>query len=116
MRTKILTVILLLIAAVALAARPELPKDGAGVKVQGHAPTGSKDVTLTVASQTVNMTNDLSWSQYAPGACKFRTMSTATKAGIAHTLPATTWNTRNVNATSPFLNFTGCTSGELQRQ
>lgn len=102
-------------ASAAYAARPDLPVDGKGVRVPGFAPDGKKDVALTVNSQTVDMRNDLSWSQYAPGACKFRTMSTATKAGATRTLPAANWNARNVNQSTPFINFSGCTSGELQR-
>lgn len=115
MKKFILIAFLVAIAATAYAAKPGLPVDGGGIRVMGFAPDGKKDITLAVTSQTVDMRNDLAWSQYAPGACKFRSMTTATKAGLARTLPATTWNQRNVNASTPFINFSGCTSGELQR-
>jgi len=83
--------------------------------VQTIAPNGKKDVTLTVNSQTVDMRGDAQWAVYATAACKFRTMSTATKAGTARTIPITTWLERGVNPATPFINFTGCTGGELQR-
>lgn len=87
-----------------------------GTAVQGFAPNGTKDVTLAVTSQTVDMRNDLAWGAYAPADCKFRNMTTATKAGSLHTLPGGSWFVRVVNPSTPFTNISGCTSGELQRQ
>lgn len=84
--------------------------------VQTIAPNGKKDTTLAVTSQTVDMRGDAQWAVYATAACKFRTMSTATKAGTQRTIPITTWTTRGVNSVTPFINFSGCTGGELQRQ
>ncbi len=98
------------------AGKSELAKDGMKTKINGFAPDGSKDTTLSVASQTVDMSNDVAWSAYAPGDCKFRTMSTSTKAGAQKTILGGQWTTRVVNPESPFLNYSGCTSGELERQ
>jgi len=103
-------------ATLAFAAKPELPTDGSGVKIHDFAPTGQKSVALTVNSQTVNASDDLRYSIYSPTACIFRMMTTATKSGIRHTLPANAVTARAVNPATPFLNFSGCTSGELQRQ
>lgn len=80
------------------------------------APNGKKDVALTVNSTTVDMRLDNGWATWTPTACSYRTMSTATKAGLTRTLPANTYNQRYVNSKTPFINFSGCTSGELQRQ
>ena len=80
------------------------------------APNGKKDINLTVNSTTVDMRLDNGWALYTPTACVYRTMSTATKAGLKRTLPANTYNQRYVNPKTPFINFSGCTSGELQRQ
>lgn len=112
----IITAALILIASIALAARPGLQVDGLGIRHSNFAPDGAKNVTLTVNKQTVDMRNDIGWSAYTPTACKFRAMSTATIKGTTQTLPANTRTTMHVNAGSAFINFTGCTTGELLRQ
>lgn len=89
----------------------------AGVALSSEfAPNGKKDRALTVNSTTVDMRLDNGWATYTPTGCSYRTMSTATKAGLKRTLPANTYNQRYVNLKTPFINFSGCTSGELQRQ
>lgn len=88
---------------------------GAAFAVE-FAPNGKKDRNLTVNSTVVDMRLDNGWATWTPTACSYRTMSTATKAGLKRTLPANTYNQRYVNSKTPFVNFSGCTSGELQRQ
>jgi hypothetical protein len=80
------------------------------------SPNGKKDVDLTVNSVTKNLKLDTAYSIYSPGACSYRVMSTATKAGSVNVVPAVTYIIRGVNLKSPFLNLTGCTNGKLQRQ
>lgn len=90
--------------------------NGNAVAVQEFTPNGKFDVLLTVNKQTVyDMREFIKWSIYSP-ACKFRVMSTTTKAGGWRTVPATTYIIRGVHQETPFLNFTGCTAGEVQRQ
>lgn len=110
---KILILALLLFASSAFAILPDLPRDGGGQKLQGFAP-GKRSQALTVNSVTTS--GDIGWSVYSPTACKFRAMSTATKAGVQFTIPVNTTIERRVNVSAPFINFSGCTSGELQRQ
>ena len=116
MKRFLMVLLLLALAAPAMAVKPELPRDGAGQKVQNFAPDGGKTLLLTIASTPVDMTGDLGWQLYSPTACKYRLMPTAVKAGSALTVPVTTSIERRVNSATPFLNFTGCTNGELQRQ
>jgi len=84
------------------------------VAIQGFAPDGAKDTTLTGNSQTINVSSDVAWSAYCAADGVYKNMSTATKRGINKTIPATTWHTRVVNPKSPFLNIS-C-SGKLERQ
>jgi len=116
MRKTLLVCALLTVASTAFAVKPELPRDGQGMKIQGFAPSGKKSVQLTVNSQTTNYTDDIRWSVYTPTACGFRLMSTATKVGIKHTLPANATTERVVNSATPYVNYSGCTNGELQVQ
>ena len=91
------------------------PDDKGGIiYIQGHAPNGKKDLTLVPASQTVDMTNDISWAAYTTTDCFYRNMSTATKAGKLKTIPSYGWHQRVVNKITPFTNFSGCT-GSLER-
>lgn len=119
MKSIVLAVIvaILCLSFVAWSEKSELPKDGRKTKINAHAPAASKAQILTVASTTVPMESDLSWSIYAPSSgCKFRTMSTATVAGIQKTVPDGAWHTRGVRDGSAFTNFSGCTLAELERQ
>lgn len=110
---KLIVLAAIFAAATTYAATGQLPHVNS---VQLLAPNGKKDGTLAVTSSTVDMRGDSQWGVYATAACKFRTMSTATKAGTQRTIPITTWVTRGVNPATPFINFSGCTGGELQRQ
>ena len=117
-KMKILTIIAIILctAGIVYAAKANLPVDGLGIRAQGFAPDGKKSVSLTVVKQTVDMRDDIAYEVYAPTACKFRGMTSATVRGTLSTLPANARLIRNVNATTPFVNFTGCTNGELLRQ
>jgi hypothetical protein len=117
MKNIIITVIsILALSAISYAAKSTLPVDGLGIRIQGFAPDGKKNQSLTVNSATVNASNDLAWSAYTPTACKFRLMSTVTRAGATQTMAANATTQRVVNMSTPFLNMSGCTSGELTRQ
>lgn len=94
-----------------------LQKDSNGYPVQGFTPDDSKSISLTIYKQTVDMTNDLWWSLYSPTACKYRMMDSATVTGHKqYTITADSNTSRGKHSNFPFINFSGCTSGELQRQ
>jgi hypothetical protein len=114
----LLAVAVLMTATSALAAisNPAMPVSRQGYGVQQFAPISTKGAALTVASTTVDMSADLQWEFYGTTACKYRTMPTSTKAGFAMTLPANAFTSRAVNKAAPFVNFSGCTSGEYTRQ
>jgi hypothetical protein len=116
MKKILMTSVALVLASTAFATLPRLPIDGTGQKLQGFAPDGRKSSALTANSVVKDMTSDVRWSAYTPTACKFRILSTATKVGPAYTLPAGATTERVVNQSTPFGNWTGCTSGELFRQ
>jgi len=110
-----LAIILTLIASTAVAGL--LMKDSNGNLIQGAAPNGAKITLLTVASTTVDMTDDVWWNLYAGTACKYRIMDTTDRTGhLQQTAPVNVSTSRIVNKNSPFINFSGCTNGELQRQ
>jgi len=111
---KIAILIFILLAAVAYAGTGTLDKVNS---VQQIAPNGKKDRTLTVNSSTVDMRGDAQWAVFSSvSTCKFRTMSTTTKAGLKRSVPQSTWLHRGVNAITPYINFSSCTNGQLQRQ
>lgn len=84
--------------------------------IQGAAPNGYLSQVLTVNSTTIDMSSNLWWGMYAPTACKFRLLPTTAKAAYpAFTMPATTLTGFLVNKNTKFVNFSGCTSGELYR-
>lgn len=114
---KIIALILALFIATPALAGGLLAKDSNGHPVQGFVPDDSKTIMLGVAKQTVDMTNDLYWSLYSPTACKYRMMDSATVTGHSLQTAAADANTsRGRHPNFPFINFTGCTNGELQRQ
>lgn len=112
---------LIIFAILALAttafASPLLLKDSNNNPVQGVAPDSAKISLLTVASTTIDMTDDLWWGLYTPTACKYRIMDTSAVAGHnQQTAPVNTLTSRYLKRGSGFINFSGCTNGELQRQ
>jgi hypothetical protein len=85
--------------------------------VQGFAPNGLFSQILTVYSTSINMTDYLAYSLYAPTACKIRLMPTSAKSTyVQNTIESTVPYTRVVNTATPFVNFSGCALGELQIQ
>jgi hypothetical protein len=111
---KKLILILLLIPTISFATL--LSKDGNGNIVQGAAPDGLLSQTLTINSATIDMSSNLWWGLYAPTACKVRLMPTTAKGAYpTFTAPVNTLTQRYINRNTPFVNFSGCTSGELQR-
>lgn len=114
----LLAILMLAISVTAFAARPELPKDGLKTKMNVHAPTATLGQILTDASTTVDMSDYLSWSLYAPAAgCKYRTMAAGTVGTeIQKTVPVGVWHTRAVRAGSAFTNFSSCALAELEPQ
>lgn len=113
---KKLLLLLLLIPNLAFAAPAGMMEnDSNGRPVQGGAPNGLLSQTLTVASTTVEM--DLWWGMYTSVDCKVRLMPTTDKGGYPQfTAVGGTFTSRLVNRITPFINFSGCTGGELQRQ
>jgi hypothetical protein len=116
MRKYLFLALALVAASTAFAAKPELPRDLTGTKVQGFAPDGKKSRQLTVNSVTVDHSSNIEWELYSPTACKYRLMSTATKAGIALTSPANARLNTKVNSSTVHVNYTGCATGELRIQ
>ena len=116
------TVIICLIVlfAVAVFAAPPASKlqstpDGQGGKVliQGHASNGKKAQNLTVNNTIVDHRPNASWELYTPNDCKFALQSTATKGGLTRTWSGGIRSGQVVNAATPFVRYSGCTSGEL---
>lgn len=95
-----------------------LPDDGGGTKIQLFAPNGMQSQLLTINSVTIDMTRNHMWLLYSPTACKVRYHPTAIKSSsyIAVTIPVTTFINRGVHKSTPFITFSGCTNGELQRE
>lgn len=118
MNRLILGIILCLIPLAAFGARVGgLQQDVTTNVVQGPAPNGTLSQILTVASTTVDATGSIWWGLYAPADCKYRLMPTSAKASYPqHTAPGGSLTGRVVNSATPFVNFSGCTGGELQRQ
>jgi hypothetical protein len=106
-----------LLAISVYAAKPDLPVDGRGIRVQNFAPDGKKDVALTNNSQTTDMRDDLQYLvQNQASSCKFRTMTTATKVGALKYLAKGAIYQRGVNNSTPFFNSTSCGNGKMERQ
>lgn len=94
-----------------------LERDLNGAAVQGGAPNGLLSQTLTLNPATIDASGSLWWSLYAPVACKVRLMPTSANGAYPQfTAPAGVTTSRYVNRATPFVNFSGCTGGELQRQ
>lgn len=94
-----------------------LQGDGSGNIVQMFAPTGIRTQILTVNSTIIDMSKDVMWEIYSPTACKVKILPTNAKGTYPNlTIPVTTRIQRGVNKSTPFINFTGCTNGELLRQ
>lgn len=97
-----------------------IQQDGNGNQVapiQEFTPNGKFDVLLTVVkSSAYDMRTFVKWSFYGTTACLFRNQSTATRVGTWRTMPASTFVIRGVHPATPYLNFSGCVAGEVQRQ
>lgn len=108
--------LLLFIPSLAFAAHPGMMEnDSNGRPMQGAAPNGLLSQTLTVNSTTIEM--NLWWGMYTPVDCKVRIMPTTAKGSYPQfTALSGTFTSRLVNRLTPFINFSGCTGGELQRQ
>lgn len=115
MRKCLIFALALLAMASTVFAAGFLERDGDSTKVQVFAPNGNLGQALTVYSVTLDLTNAMMYGVYAPGAgCKVRVMDTTTKNGhFASTSVAATWTVRAVNRATPFLNLSGCTTGEV---
>ena len=109
-------ILVILLTASTVFANGLMEKDRNGNIVQGFAPNGTLSQTLTVNSVFVDMSDSLYWNLYAITACKLRITPTAAKASYPTFTAAVNTNVgRFVNRNTPFVNFTGCTNGELQR-
>jgi hypothetical protein len=88
----------------------DLVTSGNNTPIQGFGGNEKKDVVITGKSQNINITQNTCWQVYTPTAGIFRTMTSATKVGIAHTLPAGAWYGEVVNgyaSKNRFLNISG---------
>ncbi len=88
--------------------------------IQFFAPDGSLTQALSVASKTVNLSNNVLYGAYSgSGTCFIRLMplSTSVKANYTQVpVPNTLWHVRAVNTKTPFANFSGCVAGYVQIQ
>jgi hypothetical protein len=93
MRNLYIILAALIIAGVAtyVIGRSEMATDGRGTKIEAFTPLHKNDTALTGYSQTIDVTDAMAWGAYVAADTKFRCMSTATKAGVQHTLPAGSW-------------------------
>lgn len=91
---------------------------GGNQPIQTFAPDGKLSSTLTVNSSKRDLTGKILYNLYTPTGttCIYRNMSTNTKAGAKITIPVTTFVTRAMNPSTPFLNLSGCTAGTLELQ
>ena len=111
--------LLALVAATSVGAAETgfLERDHNGSVLQGGAPNGLLSQTLTVYSTTVDARGSIWWALYPPTACKVRLMPTSAKGAYPQfTAPVGVTISRYVNKATPFINLSGCTDGELQRQ
>ena len=115
---KFILLLALVVATPALAAETGfLERDHNGSVLQGGAPNGLLSQTLTVYSTTIDGAGSIWWSLYPPTACKVRLMPTSAKGSYPQfTAPVGVTISRFVNKATPFINLSGCTDGELQRQ
>lgn len=118
MSLALLLVLILVGAAMAasVTTRVVMIPDGSGgyIPIQQHASNGKDAVNLTVNSTTKNFIGKTSWELYAPSSgCKFRNMSTLTKAGLQRTWPNGVRQSHFINPATPYANFSGCTAAEL---
>lgn len=110
--------LMLLIPAAAFAANPGfMERDHDNLVMQGGAPNSSMTQALTIASTTVNMAGTIWWSLYVGSDCKFRVLPTSANGSYPQDTAVGGGRTAFlVNKVSPFINFSGCTGGVLQRQ
>lgn len=106
----IICISVLILSMWAYAERAEMATDARGVKIQGWAPLKKNDIALTGYSQTINVTDAIAWGVYVAADTKFRVMSTATKAGVQHTISSGSWHVEvipnpNKVADYTYLNF-----------
>lgn len=119
MKSVLIAIAAVLVMAVTAMAGGFLELDASNQRdIQGFAPNGSLGQTLTVNSVTVDMTGSLAYGLYAPSTgCKVRSMATSAKGtNLQRTVLDSQWTVRVVNRATPFVNFSGCTSGELAIQ
>lgn len=115
MKKWIIALFITALATPALAS--SLETDGDKRQIQGAAPNGLYSQTLTAASTTVSMVDRLWWSVYSATACKYRLMPTTSKGSYPQfTVPADTPIGMVVNKSAMYVNYSGCTSGELSIQ
>lgn len=128
MKKIILLILSLLVAtSLAYAKSEELVRDSGnkGTPIQGAAWNGAKAVALTVASTTIDFTDDIAYSVYSTVDCweRWMPLSTSTKANYVKTpILGGQWQSAVVKqktssaSGTPFGNFSGCTGGYLKRQ
>jgi hypothetical protein len=106
----------LTIATTVFAAEPQLP--GGNKPIQQFAPDGSYNRILSVASVTMDLSDNLMYACYSgSGTCYLRLMPTSAKAGMTQVLiPNAVWLTYAKNPATPFVNMSGCVAGYFQRQ
>jgi hypothetical protein len=93
---------------------------GKGIPIQGFGANKAVDngVTyqrnLTVASTTIDMSKKTASNIYnTTSGCVFRSMSSATKAGLTRTVPTDQWFPIVKHKNIKYMNYSGCTNAQL---
>ena len=119
MKKLFITAVMILATATTIFAAGIMERDLNRNIIQGAAPDGNLSQLLTVNATTIDMTSTLWWDLYPPSTgCKYRLMplSTSTKSLYPQfTVPDGTKTGYVINRNTAFVNFSGCTSAELQR-
>ena len=114
-KTLLIALVLTAFAIPVFAGLSQQMKDGANAIVETFAPDPTKSQALSIVRTQVDMRNDITWNVYVSSNCKFRNTSTTTRTGTLQTVTSGGYM-RAVHRKYPFVSFSGCTSGELNRQ
>jgi len=112
---KLIIAAMILTATTAMAKGPLQKETGVKAVIQGFAPDGTKSTAVTaLISTTVDASTSAAFSIYCAADSKIRLMPTSAKSTYKqNTIPGGSWYTRVVNATTPFVNYSGACELQL---
>lgn len=117
---KIVLAILLLLgmSSTTFAAGPLMRSKPGNDPVPAFATHGAYVSVLGVGSTIIDLSNDTAFSVYCTngGWVRYMPSTTSTKASYVKVpVPLETWMTEGVHSATPFVNFSGCSTGYLKR-